>query len=142
IPVQEGSQVKTGDILFTMKLEATGHTELLQKRAEVRRLELEVSAQAQRLDERRPVKELLGSAAVVKEENDLARLRLDLEAARDRLAIIVNDLGLAEEQQKSPAAKSNEGIVNITAPTSGIVTLIDKRPGDFVIGGVGGDASS
>lgn len=145
IRVQEGSQVKAGDVLFTMKLEATGHTELLAKRAEVRRLEHEVRSQTQRLEERQPVRELLGSAAVVKEENDLAKLKLDLSAARERLAVIETDLGLAEDQAKTETAANETtkaGIVFVSAPTTGIVTLIDKRPGDFVIGGIGGDASS
>lgn len=145
IRVQEGSQVKSGDILFTMKLEATGHTELLAKRSEVQRLELEVRSQTQRLDERKPVRELLGSAAVLKEENDLAKLKLDLSAARERLAVIENELGLSDVQSRTGRATSETtkaGIIFVSSPTSGIVTLIDKRPGDFVIGGIGGDASS
>lgn len=145
INVQEGTQVKAGDALFTMKLEATGHTELLQKRSEVRRLELEVKSHAERLAERKPVRELLGSASVVQEENELEKLKLELNAARDRLMIIENELGLAEEKSVKPAGKpetTKDGIVNINSPVKGIVTLIDKNPGDFVIGGVGGDASS
>jgi HlyD family secretion protein/macrolide-specific efflux system membrane fusion protein len=135
IAVQEGQKVAEGDLLFTMRLEAQGQTELLQARADVKRLELDVSAQAARLAEKRPVRELIGSAAVVKDESDLESTRLQLKAAEDRLAVLESDLGLT----RAPA--NAKGIVNVTSPREGIVTLVDKHPGDYVWGGGGGDST-
>lgn len=155
LAVQEGAQVNAGDLLFTMRLEAEGQTELLQKRAEVRSLELQVASATQRLAEKKPVRELIGSATLAKEESDLEKLKLDLTAARDRLEVLEADLGLSgkKKQDKDDSAKRKgngarapspapDGLVYVTSPRKGIVTLIDKRPGDFVLGGAGGDASA
>jgi HlyD family secretion protein len=158
IAVKEGAQVKEGDLLFSMRLEAAGQAELLQLRAEVTKLTLDVRAAEQRLADKRPVRELIGSASVLKEENDLERLRLEREAAIERLGVMEADLGLAggsgatpppaagaTTAKAGPSARPGKGkasdLVFVTSPRSGIVTLIDKRPGDFVLGGVGGGGS-
>lgn len=140
---KEGAQVHPGDLLFTMRLEAEGQTELLQKRSEVKRLEMEVAAQAQRLQDKKPVKELLGVDAVLREENDLDKLKLELSVARERLAVLEQELGLSSANtKKMPESSGQRGLFYVTSPTKGIITLIDKRPGDFVLGGVSGDAAS
>lgn len=141
IAVQAGAQVNEGDLLFTMRLEAGGQTELLQKRAEVKGLELQVASATKSLAEKRPVAELIGSAAVIKEEADLEKLKLDLRAAEERLAVLEADLGLGKSKPKGEK-KQESGIVNVTSPRRGIVTLIDKRPGDLVLAGTGvGDST-
>ncbi len=141
IAVQEGAQVKEGDLLFSMTLEAQGQTELLAQRSEVQRLELEVQAQNARLNEKRPVRELLGQAQISRDESTLEAQRLALRTAKDRLAVLEKDLGLSVKAKKSDKS-ANNGIVYVNAPSPGIVTLIDKRPGDFVLGGGAGDASA
>ena len=140
--VKEGAQVQPGDLLFTMRLEAEGQTELLQKRAEVKKLEMEVAAQAQRLQEKQPVKELLGADAVLREENDLDKLKLELNVARDRLLVLEQELGLVTEKKSAAKTGAQRGLFYVNSSTKGIVTLIDKRPGDFVLGGISGDAAS
>lgn len=141
IAVQAGAQVNEGDLLFTMRLEAGGQTELLQKRADVQGLEQQVQAATRSLAEKRPVRELIGSASVIKEEAELEKLKIDLKAAQDRLAVLEADLGLGASTPKSEK-KQPSGIVNVTSPRKGIVTLIDKRPGDLVLAGTAsGDAA-
>lgn len=153
IKVQEGSQVQEGDLLFSMRLEAAGQTELLALRSEVRGLEIGVQAAAARLGEKQPVRELIGTASVMKDEQDLDKLRLDLKTAKERLAVLETDLGLrgAEDEgakgakgPKKSTKNGNDGTVYVNSPRTGIVTLIDKRPGDFVWGGGagGGDAAA
>ena len=160
--VKEGEQVDPGTPLFSMRLEAQGQTELLQKRSEVDKLQLEVAALSQRLREKTPIRELLGAEMLAKEESELARLQLELRGARERLAVLETELGL---EKKSPAAEipqptnvkdrkktiekpqkpkpSRENtLVYVDSPIKGIVTIIDKRPGDFLLGGAGIDASS
>ncbi len=142
IAVLAGAQVNEGDLLFTMRLEAGGQTELLQKRAEVQGLELQVASATRSLAEKRPVRELIGSASVIKEENDLEKLKLDLKTSEERLAVLEADLGLGASQPKGEK-KQATGIVNVTSPRQGIVTLIDKRPGDLILAGSGsGDGSA
>lgn len=141
IAVQEGAQVKEGDLLFSMTLEAQGQTELLAQRSEVQRLELEVQAQNARLNEKRPVRELLGQAQIARDESTLEAQRLALRAAKDRLAVLEKDLGLSRTAKNSDK-NANNGVVYVNAPSPGIVTLIDKRPGDFVLGGGAGTATA
>ena len=140
INVLEGSQVKNGDLLFTMRLETRGQQDILSQREEVRRLELEVQSLSSSIDDKRVVKELLASSALLKDENELEKRQLELKGARDRLQIIEEDMGLRNKVDKasgklsSDASNLKSGIVYIRAPRDGIVTLIDKRPGDFVSG--------
>lgn len=164
ILVKEGQQVEQGTPLFSMRLEAEGQTELLQKRGEVAKLQLEVAAMSQRLKEKTPIRELLGADAIAKEESDLARLQLDLQVARERLAVLESELGLQNTPNSpSPAippqganispikGKGNKGtarppientLVFVESPIKGIVTIIDKRPGDYVVGGSAQDSAS
>jgi hypothetical protein len=105
------------------------------------------------LDEKRPIRELIGSASVLRDESELEKVKLELAAARERLGVLESELGLAvkagapksgkrktDAQSEIESAKS--GLVYVSSPRKGIVTLIDKRPGDFVLGGAGGDASA
>lgn len=142
IAVLAGAKVKEGDLLFTMRLEAEGQTELLQKRSEVQSLRQQVQAATRSLAEKRPVRELIGSASVIKEENDLEKLKLDLRASEERLAVLESDLGLGASRPKGEK-KQPSGIVNVTSPRDGVVTLIDKRPGDLIFAGAStGDTSA
>jgi len=144
INVQEGTQVKVDDLLFTMRLETRGQQDILSQREEVRRLELEVQSLTASIEDRRAVRELLASSALLKDENELEKRQVELKGARERLQIIEEDMGLrskATRPQPSQAGKpgtdaslQKSGIVFIRAPRDGIVTLIDKRPGDFVSG--------
>jgi HlyD family secretion protein len=72
---------------------------------------------------------------VLKEANELEKLRIDLESARERLAVLEEDLGLKKGAKPQTDEATKGGIVYVNAPQPGIVTLIDKRPGDFVAGG-------
>ncbi len=146
--VKEGAQVAQGAKLFSMKLEAEGQSELIQKRGEVDRLRLEVANQNQRLKDKAPVRELLGNEVYSKEENELAKLQLELKLAQDRLRVLETELGLDKNHRpvEKPSQKTNHppnsSIVFVESPIDGIITLIDKRPGDFVLGGGGADAGT
>ena len=146
--VQEGAVVKGEDQLFSMRLEAAGESDLLQQRAEVQKLVMQVASDTASLAEKKPVRELLGQAAIVKEEADLEQERLALKTAQDKLDVLERNLGLHGPNGKKGAktgkanATTDAGIIFVTAPSPGIVTLIDKRVGDYVSGGGAGDATS
>jgi multidrug efflux pump subunit AcrA (membrane-fusion protein) len=159
--VKEGQQVDEGTPLFSMRLEAAGQTELLQKRSEVEKLQFDTEALRQRLKEKTPIKELLGAETIAKEENELTRLQLELKSARERLLVLESELGLEQAKErpkkkeqdpsgppldtsrpnpKSRSSKANT-LVYVESPIRGIVTIIDKRPGDFLVGGSGPEAA-
>ncbi len=140
LKVKEGDKVKSGDLLFSMRLEAGGQTELMDLRSRVKSLEYEVAAASRLMKDKNLVRDLIGVAQVAKEESELEKLRIDLAAARERLAVVENNLGLGRAS-KSVKPKGDDGIVFVQSPIDGIVTLVDKRPGDFVLGGAGGGTS-
>ena len=153
ILVQEGAQVKTGDLLFTLRLEARGQQDLLAQRADVSRLELEVASLAAAVNDRRAVRELLATAQLIKDESDLNQARVSLRAARDRLEVLESDMGAAGSTHTRAAGKAvsdknakspprDPSLMYVRSPKDGIVTLIDKDPGDFVWGGGGSDVAS
>jgi HlyD family secretion protein len=137
--VKEGAKVEAGDLLFTMQLEASGQTELMQMRSEVRTLEQSLNSASRLVKNKNLVKDLIGLDQVAKEESDVEKLKIELLSARERLMVVEANLGLnAKSGSKvSKGAEKNSGIVFVRAPTAGIVTLVDKRPGDFVMGGAG-----
>lgn len=135
--VKEGAKVEPGDLLFSMQLEASGQTELMQMRAEVRTLEQSLQSASKLVQNKNLVKDLIGVDSVAKEESDVEKLRIELTSARERLAVVEANLGLSAKNQPEQKVEKNSGIVFVRAPTAGIVTLVDKRPGDFVMGGAG-----
>lgn len=138
LDVKEGAKVETGDLLFTMQLEASGQTELMQMRAQVRTLEQSLSSASRLVKNKNLVKDLIGVDEVAREESDVEKLKIELASARERLAVVESNLGL--NKQSTPAVKASaasSGLVYVRSPTAGIVTLVDKRPGDFVMGGAG-----
>lgn len=136
--VKEGAKVEPGDLLFTMQLEASGQTELMQMRSEVRTLEQSLASASRLVKNKNLVKDLIGVDSVAREESDVEKLKIELTSARERLAVVEANLGLnAKNQANLKKSEKNSGIVYVRAPTAGIVTLVDKRPGDFVMGGAG-----
>ncbi|MCX6128149.1 MAG: efflux RND transporter periplasmic adaptor subunit, partial [Proteobacteria bacterium] len=139
---KEGIKVESGDLLFTMQLEASGQTELMEMRAHVKSLEQEVASSSQLVKNKNSVKELIGFDQVAREESNLEKLKIELNSARERLNIVEANLGLSHvgaSKLKNSADRS--GLVYVRSPIQGIVTLVDKRPGDFVLGGVGSAGS-
>ncbi len=141
--VKEGAKVEANDPLFTMQLEAAGQTELTDLRARVRALDHEVGSASKLVKNKSLVKELIGVDQVAREESDLQKLRLELASARERLQIMEANLGLTQAQAQARQSAASTGVVYVRSPIQGIVTLVDKRPGDFVLGGAGmGSAGS
>ncbi|MES2744503.1 MAG: HlyD family efflux transporter periplasmic adaptor subunit [Bdellovibrionota bacterium] len=138
LDVKEGAKVGAGDLLFTMQLEASGQTDLMQMRSEVRTLEQSLNSASRLVKNKNLVKDLIGIDQVAKEESDVEKLKIELVSARERLAVVEANLGLNAKTPKAQTGQEkNSGIVFVRAPTAGIVTLVDKRPGDFVMGGAG-----
>jgi RND family efflux transporter MFP subunit len=141
LDVKEGAKVEPNDLLFTMQLEAAGQTELQDLRARVRALEFEVGSASKLVNNKSLVKDLIGVDQVAREESDLQKLRLELSSARERLSIMESNLGLTQAAPQSAKKQGSNGLVYVRSPIQGIVTLVDKRPGDFVLGGAGMGAS-
>ncbi|HYX36660.1 MAG TPA: efflux RND transporter periplasmic adaptor subunit [Oligoflexus sp.] len=137
LDVKEGAKVEPNDLLFTMQLEAAGQTELMDLRARVRALEYEVGSASKLVKNKSLVKELIGVDQVAREESDLQKMRLELDSARERLSIMESNLGLSQAAPKARNSAGTSGLVYVRSPIQGIVTLVDKRPGDFVMGGAG-----
>jgi RND family efflux transporter MFP subunit len=135
--VKEGAKVEPNELLFTMQLEAAGQTELMNLRARVRALEYEVGSASKLVNNKSLVKELIGVDQVAREESELQKLRLELASARDRLGIMEANLGLTQSAPEARKSAVSTGLVYVRSPIQGIVTLVDKRPGDFVMGGAG-----
>ncbi|MDQ3234844.1 MAG: HlyD family efflux transporter periplasmic adaptor subunit, partial [Pseudobdellovibrionaceae bacterium] len=53
------------------------------------------------------------------------------------LSIMESNLGLSQAAPKARNSAGTSGLVYVRSPIQGIVTLVDKRPGDFVMGGAG-----
>ncbi len=139
LDAKEGAKVEPNDLLFTMQLEAAGQTELMDLRSRVKALEHEVTSASRLVKNKNMVKELIGIDQVAREESELEKMKIELSSARERLSIVEANLGLTHAP--SNKKKSNEnasGLVFVRSPIQGIVTLVDKRPGDFVMGGAGG----
>jgi HlyD family secretion protein len=133
---EEGAQVKSGDSLFTMRLEMQGQDDLLRMRSELKQLQIEERALAQKVEEKASVQNLIASTILLDERNALEKVRNQLQTAQQRLAVIEKDLGLqGGVQGKGEKVAGERSVVTISAPQNGIVTLIDKQPGDFVAGG-------
>jgi HlyD family secretion protein/macrolide-specific efflux system membrane fusion protein len=141
LDVKEGAKVEPDDLLFTMQLEAAGQTELQDLRARVRALEYEVGSASKLVNNKNLVKDLIGVDQVAREESELQKLRLELSSARERLSIMESNLGLTQAAPKTSKKEGSNGLVYVRSPIQGIVTLVDKRPGDFVLGGAGMGAS-
>ena len=138
ILVQSGALVNKDDVLYTMQLESRGQQDLLRQENEVRQLSVQVEAAEANISELRTVRDLIASASFIKEETELERLKLQLSEARERFEVSRQEMGL---QRKG--ANNRGGMVTIRAPRSGIITLIDKRPGDYVGSGtVSADGSN
>ncbi|WP_176736594.1 efflux RND transporter periplasmic adaptor subunit [Oligoflexus tunisiensis] len=137
LDVKEGAKVQAGDRLFTMQLEAAGQTDLMNLRAHVRALEHEVGSAAKLVKNKNLVKDLIGVDQVAREESELGKLKLELASARQRLSIMEANLGLAQAEPTVRKSAVSTGLVYVRSPIEGIVTLVDKRPGDFVLGGAG-----
>ncbi len=141
--VKEGAKVDTGDLLFSMQLEASGQTELMEMRSHVRALEQELGSASRLVKNKNLVKDLIGVDQVAREESDLEKLKIELSSARERLHVVESNLGLnAKSSLKAKGPAVSSGLVYVRSPTAGIVTLVDKRPGDFVMGGAGMGAVS
>jgi HlyD family secretion protein len=110
-----------------MQLESRGQQDLLRQENEVRQLAVQVEAAEANLTELRKVRDLIASSSFIKEETELEKLKLQLSEAKERFDVSRQEMGLAKK-----GAQSRGGIVTIRAPRNGIITLIDKRPGDYV----------
>lgn len=139
LKVKEGQKVEEKDLLFTMQLEASGQTELMDMRARVKSLEQDLVSNAKIVKNKNLVKDLIGVDQVARDESDLEKMKIELALARDRLQVVESNLGLDNKiKTKAKASKADgSGIVYVRSPVAGIVTLIDKRPGDYVSGGSG-----
>jgi HlyD family secretion protein len=142
LDVKEGAKVQAGERLFTMQLEAAGQTDLMDLRARVRALEHEVSSASKLVGNKNLVKDLIGVDQVAREESELGKLKLELASARQRLSIMEANLGLAQAEPNVRKSAVSTGLVYVQSPIDGIVTLVDKRPGDFVLGGAGMSAGT
>jgi HlyD family secretion protein len=142
LDVKEGAKVQAGERLFTMQLEAAGQTDLMDLRARVRALEHEVSSASKLVGNKNLVKDLIGVDQVAREESELGKLKLELASARQRLSIMEANLGLAQAEPNVRKSAVSTGLVYVQSPIEGIVTLVDKRPGDFVLGGAGMSAGT
>lgn len=142
LDVKEGAKVEPNDRLFSMQLEAAGQTDLVSMRSRVRSLEQEVASSTRLVKNKTTVKELIGVDQVAREESDLDKLKLELASARENLAIVESNLGLAQASAQVRAKATSTGLVYVRSPIQGIVTLVDKRPGDFVLGGAGMSAGT
>ena len=139
LEAKEGAKVEPNDLLFTMQLEAAGQTELMDLRSRVKALEHEVKSASRLVKNKNMVKELIGIDQVAREENELEKMKIELASARERLSIVEANLGLTQvSSTKKKTSESGSGLVFVRSPIQGIVTLVDKRPGDFVMGGAGG----
>ncbi|WP_141733960.1 efflux RND transporter periplasmic adaptor subunit [Oligoflexus tunisiensis] len=141
IDVKEGAQVQPNDLLFTMQLEAAGQTELMDLRNRVRALDMEVESGTKLIRNKNSVRDLIGRDIVAREKTELEKKKIELTSSRERLAILENSLGLSQATPDVRDSAATTGLVYVRSPTQGIVSLIDKRPGDFVLGG-GGMSSS
>lgn len=138
ILVKEGANVKEGDMLATLRLETSGQQEIIEKRTEVERLAFEVKSLESRLQEKSSVRELLASAQLQKEQDDLNSKKLELQSARSRLELLEQEIGFSSALKKS----QKHDVIQIRAPSGGIVTLIQKSVGDYVGIGSGTTSSS
>jgi len=111
-------------------------------RARVRALEHEVGSASKLVKNKNLVKELIGVDQVAREESELEKMKLELASARDRLSITESNLGLSLADPKVRKSAVSTGLVYVRSPIEGIVTLVDKRPGDFVLGGAGMSAGT
>lgn len=126
--VKEGDSVKKGDVLYSVKLEISGEQELLEKKARVKQLELQVDEKEKRFQAKSPIRDLIATESLIQEESELNRLKIELKASQQALEIAEREMGVVFKTDQ----KTRSNIINVLSSIEGIVTLVAKKSGEFV----------
>jgi multidrug efflux pump subunit AcrA (membrane-fusion protein) len=129
--VQEGQAVKKDQNLFSVIQDTSGQRELEASQNEVAKSSLEVRVAQETVDRKKSVRDLFSEAENRRDEDELARRRLEFQAAVDRLDLLKERFGL--EGRNTQRSKSGDSIIFVKSPKDGVVTLINRSVGESVL---------
>lgn len=136
ILVKEGQRVKQGQDLFIVLQDTVGQHDLDARRAEVDKAKLELQNTQENLARRKGVRDLFTEAENRELELNFERRRLEFAAARERLALLETNLGIAGRRRPGAAVAGGTSKIYVKAPRAGLVTYISKFVGERVFGTV------
>ena len=142
--VEEGQRVKNRQPLFSVQQNDEGQNELEARRRDLDKARIDLRASEENIERRKGVRDLFSNADNEKAETEYNQAKLLFDAAKDRLSLLENTLGLDGKAPEN-AARSNDSrlsLIYVRAPKDAVVTFVNKAVGEEVLAtSVAADAS-